>query len=540
MGRDYVNRLSDKLLMRIFRLSFQSQFSDKEPNGEGPTFSLAELQTIGHEPRRDLRTFPFPLHSGLDIPRNISAVCRAWRTLTLQMPDLWASMFLGPTEEDVDQEMLDEWLFRQNEEPIDLFVDFGSPEHIGDGNKSGDPLFVFQFRHNADRLRSITFDLRSEQGDFQALQKTFVDLGRVKPPSLRKIFIQLNAPPTPPQTNPNEAPIEQEEEQQAAPDAHVPSLEEALQALPPDLLLSLEEYGIMLPARCRDFMPLPQGPTQLRVLHILLPLNRSEIVKWLNLCPNLVDARFRLSGGEDENGTPVGNVPNLRSLRLSCDKHERYWARRAELESHPLHLLLDKINFTAEFREIHFDSERGLLIPTILAFLEKRNAHHTPIETLSLHGASFKLHYPQKTLDDGAFEALRQLRRLNVHERFLGQSGIVSAMIERCRENGELALPFLEELSVLEYNPSSPEDVASFIYSHSFTRRAVSASATGLNAHLKYGSLRRVVFTYNTTKRGSVPPMVANLAHWQGVADCVRNGLEISVRLGSQLALVRD
>ncbi|KLO12515.1 hypothetical protein SCHPADRAFT_414464 [Schizopora paradoxa] len=332
MGRDHANRLSDKLLMRIFRLAFLSQFSDKEPHGEGATFPLTELQAIGHEPRRDLRTFPFPLHSASDIPRNITAVCRAWRILTLQMPVLWASIFLGQTAEDGDQDILDEWLFRQNEEPIDLFVDFGIPgsERLSDRNTSGDPLFVFQFRHNAERLRSITFDLRSDQGDFQALQKTFVDLQRVKPPSLRRIFIQFIDAPEPKKTDPSGAPIERGEQQQVPPNAIVPSVGSALQAFPGELWHSLEEYGIMLPARYRELLPFPQGPTQLRTLHIVLPLNHSEIFTWLNLCPSLVDAEFCLSGGEDENGTPVVNVPNLRSLRLSCDKSERYWARRED------------------------------------------------------------------------------------------------------------------------------------------------------------------------------------------------------------------
>ncbi len=83
--------------------------------------------------------------------------------------------------------MLDEWLFRQNEEPIHLFVERQSNHLV-----SGDPLYVFQFRHNAERLRSITFDLRSDLGDFQALQKTFADLQRLKPPSLARFFIQCS------------------------------------------------------------------------------------------------------------------------------------------------------------------------------------------------------------------------------------------------------------------------------------------------------------------------------------------------------------
>ncbi len=51
-------------------------------------------------PKRDLRTFQFPLHSASTIPRNITLVCRAWRTLSLQMHDLWAALALGPTAED--------------------------------------------------------------------------------------------------------------------------------------------------------------------------------------------------------------------------------------------------------------------------------------------------------------------------------------------------------------------------------------------------------------------------------------------------------
>ncbi|KLO12512.1 hypothetical protein SCHPADRAFT_414493 [Schizopora paradoxa] len=174
MGRDHFNRLPNELLMEIFHLAFQSQFLDTEPHGNGQTYSLAELKTIGREPRRDLRTFPFPLHSGSDTPRNITAVCRAWRSLTLQMPNLWSSLCLGSTADDWDEEILDEWLFRQNEQPIDLFVDFGNPNQTNCA--SGDPLYVFQFLHHTKRLRSITFDLRSDRGNFRALQKTFEDL----------------------------------------------------------------------------------------------------------------------------------------------------------------------------------------------------------------------------------------------------------------------------------------------------------------------------------------------------------------------------
>ncbi len=152
------------------------------------------------------------------------------------------------------------------------------------------------------------------------------------------------------------------------------------------------------------------------------------------------------------------------------------------------------------------------------------------IDTLSLHGESFKLHYPETSLSEGAYAALRQLRRLNVYQRFLGQKGIVSLMLEKSRASGELALPLLEELHVLEYHPSSPEDIAALICSHSFTRAMHEESTSR-------GSLRRVVFSYSGTKKNSVPPIVANLAQWPDVVDCVRDGLSISVRLGSQLAL---
>jgi len=198
----------------------------------------------------------------------------------------------------------------------------------------------------------------------------------------------------------------------------------------------------------------------------------------------------------------------------------------------PLRFLLDKLDITNNFREAHFEtkSDRLNLVSTILAFLDSCSTRHVQIDTLSLHGESFKLHYPETSLGEGAYSALRQLRRLNVYQRFLGQKGIVSLMLEKSRASGELALPHLEELHVLEYHPSSPEDIAAFICSHSFTRAMHEESASR-------GSLRRVVFSYNGTKKNSVPPIVANLAQWPGVVDCVRDGLSISVRLGSQLAL---
>ncbi len=122
--------------------------------------------------------------------------------------------------------------------------------------------------------------------------------------------------------------------------------------------------------------------------------------------------------------------------------------------------------------EAHFEtkSDRLNLVSTILAFLDSCLTRHVQIDTLSLHGESFKLHYPETSLSEGVYAALRQLRRLNVYQRFLGQKGIVSLMLEKSRASGELALPLLEELHVLEYHPSSPEDIAAFICSHSFTR----------------------------------------------------------------------
>ncbi len=258
--------------MRIFRLAFFSQFSDGDAI-RGRTV-LPSLRITDTRPRTETRPTHIPIPIAFCVghtPQHHSRMPRVEDLIAADARPLGRTG-IGSNAEDWDQGMLDEWLFRQMKSPFTCLLSARATTSY--------PPIPFTF-FNSDIMQSACglsrVDLRSDLGDFQALQKTFADLQRLEAASLTRFFIQCSnayAPEKQAQPSYDLSP-------QAKPsDAVVSAVEAALLAFPNELLQSLEEYGVKLPVQYKAFLPFAAGihPPTYSSYYVALDARRNHLV----------------------------------------------------------------------------------------------------------------------------------------------------------------------------------------------------------------------------------------------------------------------
>ncbi|KAJ7919666.1 hypothetical protein B0H13DRAFT_2656613 [Mycena leptocephala] len=253
--------------------------------------------------------------SSLEAPLLLAQICRRWREICLDTPNLWTSIAFGETR---SIELLEEWLLRARRHPLTI--------HLKCRDKTRARMLVDAVKPYCLQWQHIHFALPLSEHR-QLNTSTFPYLERLTLYSTKSEPLEMTDP-----VIVRDAPL----------------LREAK-------ILYIPYFQINIPME------------KLAILHVAR-MYIPQIITVLRCCPNLVDLTCRLMGRLDRDGPPTPvKLPALRSLTSPTDEilhwltlprlerlHIRHSIKSMQAAINALHAFVSRSSCTLKFLSVRF------------------------------------------------------------------------------------------------------------------------------------------------------------------------------------------